>query len=144
MEIQNNNEYDEDNGPDGPDRPNRCDNITNNNTNVLLEDNSINIFDIIDEIEQLNKTSDSYIFASNYSEIKQKITMVDEELSLDLTAQYEHYSIQELFNLIETKYNDVNMSNLELKPIELNKFLSIIKILEIKLQNENINWNEIK
>lgn len=127
-------------------------NDTNADLNPNLNPNSnpnINILETIEKIESLNKITDSHIFASNYSSIKQEISIIDEQLSTDLVAQYENYNIQELFNLIETKYNSMCAASSEqnqnqLEPIELNQYLTIVKILEEKLQNQNINWNEFK
>jgi hypothetical protein len=134
----NNNEYNDNEYNDNE----YNDNETKQNKNINI---NINIFDSIDNINKLNKINDSQTFATNYINVKQEITQIDADLSVDLTAQYENYNIQELFNLIETKYNNINSSNSDyLEPIELNKYLTIIKILESKLQNETMNWNEIE
>lgn len=128
-------------------------NATNtvNNNNIDNIDNidvvdKIYIGDLITKLENLGKEKEKNDFIKNYAQLKHQIEKTDSilnDINNNTDINYSNYSIQELFNIIESNSDILsNPNNLDI--FELKKFIKISKILENKLESESINIVESK
>ena len=106
----------------------------------------IDIIDLISQLDNLGKEKDKYNFIANYAVIKEKIEQVDNILDNndDNPDQiFDTYSIQELFNILESNYDLVSEPT-KLDIVKFKMLLKISKILEDKLRNETMSIIELK
>jgi hypothetical protein len=115
-----------------------------NNTNNNM-DNPIYISDLIDDLENLGKEKEKDEFIKNYAKLKEQIKITDNILGSidDIEPDYNTYTIQELFTILESNSQFISNPN-KLKTSQLKTLLNITKILEEKLNTETINIFESK
>ena len=116
--------------------------------NSIDNSNKFFINDIITNLEKIGNEKKKDEFIKNYSNLKNQIEETDKLLSDNeetkvLEEEYKSQNINELFNILEEN-SDFILNHEKLETFKLKKLLMISKILEDKINNENINIFENK
>jgi len=112
----------------------------NNTTNSHI--NNLGICDFISQLENIGSEKDKTEFIKNYSEIKDKISNIDDILGKENVIELKDKNITELFELLNKFDNKINNPN-TMSIGDLNTIGNLIKLLEEKI-NQEINILEIK
>lgn len=129
-------------------------NSTNLTDNIeVLNGMNINIYKLIDDLENIGNEKVKEEFIKNYSKIKEQIKIVDSILfNNDANTNnddndnnnYESNNINDLLSILESNEDKIFNSSSNLNICELKSLIQICNMLEKKINDETMNIIEIK
>ena len=113
----------------------------NNTSNY--DNYNLSICDFISELENIGSEKDKSEFIKNYSQLKDKITDIDNILGKENIIELKDKNITELFELLN-QYNGKINNPSAISIGDFNIISNLIKLIEDKIEQEKINIIEIK
>ena len=119
--------------------------MNNTNTNTNIDIKNLSIIELITNINTIGCEKNKSEFIQNYSYYKEVINIIDNILieNNDNKNDYDNKNINELFEILETYHDKISCPE-NINPIDLQKMMLLVKIIEYKLENDKINITEIK
>lgn len=119
-----------------------------NNSNYFEKTGSININNLVLELEKNGTEKNKEDFIKNYAKLKEQIEQVDNiltdaQIQDSLINKFSKMDIKELFDILESNSHYTN----DFQNLDLEKFktlLVVVNVLEEKLNCESINIIESK